>query len=133
MRPRFPSSRAARRGAASVIAICTAAGVVGCGTAAGDGSSASSRSISTESTAAFRKAVVEHLRANHLDYRWVVCVRTPHRFAGVPVVRCNVDFGEPHIMAYCSVLRGGHLLTSEEDSAIPCGHDNAGYSDPVVT
>ena len=36
-------------------------------------------------------------------------------------------------MAYCSVLRGGHLLTSEEDSAIPCGHDNAGYSDPVVT
>lgn len=133
MGPRLPFSRAARRAATSVIAICAAVGAVGCGTASGGGASTNSHRISTESTAAFRKAVVAHLRAHHLDYRWVVCVRTTHRFAGVPIVRCNVDFGEPHIMAYCSVLRGGHLLTSEDDSAIPCGHDNAGYSDPVVT
>jgi hypothetical protein len=50
----------------------------------------------------------------------------------VRVVRCNVDFGEPHIVAYCSVLRGGRLLTSEDDPAIPCGHDNAGYSAKLV-
>ena len=121
-----------------MLAICAAVVAAGCGTASGGGPSANSQSISThsistESTAAFRKAVVDHLRAHHLDYRWVVCVRTAHRFAGVPIVRCNVDFGDPHITAYCSVLRGGYLLTSEEDSAIPCGHDNAGYSDPVVT
>jgi hypothetical protein len=77
--------------------------------------------------------MIAHLRAEHLDYHWVVCVRTDHVFRGVRVVRCNVDFGEPHIQAYCSVLRGGRLLTSAEDSAIPCGHDNAGFSDPVVT
>jgi hypothetical protein len=141
MAPRFWFSRAARRGAASVVAICATVGAAGCASASRDGSagasgsgfSTSSHSITTESPAAFRKAVVEHLRSRHLDYRWVVCVRTPHRFAGVPIVRCNVDFGEPHIMAYCSVLRDGRLLTSEEDPAIPCGHDNAGYSDPVVT
>jgi hypothetical protein len=133
MAPRFSFSRAARRGTASVVAICAAIAAAGCAGASGGGSATATRNISTESPAAFRKAVTEHLRAHHLNYRWVVCVRTPHRFAGVPIVRCNVDFGEPHIMAYCSVLRDGRLLTSEEDSAIPCVHDNAGYSDPVVT
>ena len=76
--------------------------------------------------------MIKHLRAQHLDYHWVVCVRTSHYFKGVGVVRCNVDFGEPHIEAYCSVLRGGRLLTSQADRAIPCGHDNAGFSAPVV-
>ena len=80
----------------------------------------------------FRTAVIARMHAEHLDYRWVVCVPSGNRFDGVRVVRCNVDFGEPHIVAYCSVLRGGRLLTSEDDPAIPCGHDNAGYSAPVV-
>jgi hypothetical protein len=77
--------------------------------------------------------VIKRIRSEHLDYRWVDCVPTPHRFSGVRVVRCNVDFGEPHIVAYCSVLQRGRLLTSEDDPAIPCGHDNAGYAAPVVT
>jgi hypothetical protein len=82
----------------------------------------------------FRTALISRLHAQQLNYHWVVCVRTPHRFKGVRVVRCNVDFGiDPHVEAYCSVLRGGRLLTSEQDPAIPCGHDNAGFSDPVVT
>jgi hypothetical protein len=116
------------------VAACAAAAAVAYALAAGGSSGASAQAggITTESPAAFRAAVVGHLRARHLDYRWVVCVRTDHRFAGVRVVRCNVDFGEPHIQAYCSVLRRGRLLTSEQDPAIPCGHDNAGYSDPVI-
>ena len=111
--------------AAAAVAIAIVAG-------GGSGASAQAGTISTESPAAFRAAVVQRLDAEHLDYHWVVCVRTTHRFGGVRVVRCNVDFGEPHIVAYCSVLRRGRLLTSQQDSAIPCGHDNSGYSAPVV-
>jgi hypothetical protein len=96
------------------------------------GSSPASKRISTESPATFQDAVIVHLRAEHLTYHWVVCVRTSHRFKGVSVVRCNVDFGEPHIEAYCSVLRGGRLLTNFQDPAIPCGQDNSGKPYTVV-
>lgn len=120
---------------AALLAICVAGGAVayalwGSGSA---GASASSSTIATERPASFRAAIIARMRAEHLDYHWVLCVGSGNRFHGVPVVRCNVDFGEPHIVAYCSVLRGGRLLTSEDDPAIPCGHDNAGFSDPVVT
>lgn len=82
----------------------------------------------------FRAALISRLRAQRLNFHWVACVRTAHTFRGVGVVRCNVDFDiDPHVEAYCSVLRGGHLLTNKQDRAIPCGHDNAGFSDPVVT
>jgi hypothetical protein len=87
----------------------------------------------TGSLAQFRTAVVARMHAENLRFLWVACVRSGNRFRGVPVVRCNVDFGEPHIVAYCSVFRNGRLLTSEDDPAIPCAHDDAGWSDPVVT
>jgi hypothetical protein len=103
-------------------------GAAACAGGHNHAASASAASVRTESPTLFRTALIARLRAEHLDFHWVVCIRTPHRFGGVNVVRCNVDFGEPHITAFCSVLRGGRLLTSEEDSAIPCGHDNAGYS-----
>ena len=130
--PLSPPAR--RRWLIYVVVICAAAGAAAYAVTAGGGSRAPTAAgrVSTESTTAFRSAVMERLRTAHLDYRWVVCVRTPHRFAHVRVVRCNVDFGEPHITAFCSVLRGGRLLTSEQDSAIPCGHDNAGFSTRVV-
>ncbi len=98
------------------------------------GGGASTRPITTAGLRTFRADVIARLHTERLDYNWVVCVRTPHHFRGVGVVRCNVDFGiDPHVEAYCSVLRGGRLLTSQQDSAIPCGHDNAGFSDPVMT
>jgi hypothetical protein len=119
---------------AFVVAVCAGGGAVALGLASGGdaGASAQTGAITTASPATFRAGLIAHLRAEHLDYHWVVCVRTPHVFHGVPVVRCNVDFGEPHIQAYCSVLRGGRLLTNYQDPAIPCGHDNSGFSDPVV-
>ena len=65
---------------------------------------------------------------------WVACVRSGRRFDGVRVVRCNVDFGiDPHVQAYCAVLRGGRLLTSEDNPAIPCGPDNAGRMPKLIT
>jgi hypothetical protein len=96
------------------------------------GASKPTRAIRTASLSAFRAAVIDRMHGEHLDYRWVACVPTQHVFHGVRVVRCNVDFGEPHIVAYCSVLRGGRLLTNQDDAAIPCGHDDAGFSAPVV-
>lgn len=93
----------------------------------------SASAITTGSTAAFRRAVVARMHTENLRFLWVACVRTGNRFHSVPVVRCNVDFGEPHIVAYCSVFRNGRLLTSEDNAAIPCRRDDSGWSDPVVT
>lgn len=115
-----------------VLATCAAGGLVARAVAAGGDASAGK--VTTASLGTFRTDVIARLHTDRLNYNWVVCVRTPHQFRGVGVVRCNVDFGiDPHVEAYCSVLRDGRLLTSEQDSAIPCGHDNAGFSDPVVT
>jgi hypothetical protein len=123
---------ARRRSVAALLALCLAGGAVAYAEA-DPGASASGSVIASGSPAKFRAAVIAHLNARNLDYHWVVCVPSGKRFAGVPIVRCNVDFGEPHIVAYCSVFRSGRLLTSEDDPAIPCGHDDSGYSAPIVT
>jgi hypothetical protein len=47
-------------------------------------------------------------------------------------VRCNVDFGEPHITAYCSVMIRERLLTQFDVAAIPCRRDSAGAKDIIV-
>jgi len=116
--------------AALVAGLALAGGAVA--VASGGGSSAGAGRVTTASLSTFQHAIVARLRAENLSYRWVVCVPSGQRFAGVGVVRCNVDFGEPHIVAYCSVLRGGRLVTSEDDAAIPCGHDDSGYSATIV-
>jgi hypothetical protein len=89
--------------------------------------------LATASPSRFQSLLKTQLTRRGLDYRWVVCIPSGRSFHGARIVRCNVDFGEPHIEAYCSVLRGGQLLTSQEDPAIPCGHDNSGMYTPVVT
>jgi hypothetical protein len=90
--------------------------------------------ISTESTKAFKAAIVARMRAEHLNYKWVSCIPSGRRFEGVRVVRCNVDFGiDPHVEAYCSVLSGRRLLTSADDPAIPCAADNAGRTPKLIT
>src|ERR1019366_4515385 len=88
---------------------------------------------SSAARAPSRRALVARLDAQHAYYHWVVCVHSGAHFEGVPVVRCNVDFGDPHIEAYCSVFRGGHLLTSEDDPAISCAPDHAGKLETIVT
>jgi hypothetical protein len=114
--------------AVALIAVLLASGPAGTTSTAAAGGR-----VSTASLSSFHGALVARLHSQHAYFHWVVCVPSGLRFHGVRVVRCNVDFGDPHIQAYCSVFRGGRLLTSEEDSAIPCGHDNAGYSATIVT
>ncbi|MGH2859365.1 MAG: hypothetical protein ACRDMJ_17980 [Solirubrobacteraceae bacterium] len=89
--------------------------------------------VTTTSPARFRAALSDRLHAQGLDFRWIACVPTSGRFEGVRVVRCNVDFGiDPHVEAYCSVLRGGRLVTSAQDPGIPCTDDGAGYSATII-
>jgi hypothetical protein len=82
---------------------------------------------------AIRSALRVRLHAQHLRVNHIVCIANGRVFRGQGIVRCNVDFGEPHITAYCSVLIGGRLLTQFDTKAIPCGRDNAGDKDIIIT
>jgi hypothetical protein len=111
-----------------IVAAAAAALALAC---AGCGSSG--RPTTTEATPSVAKRLLaERLRARYLSFRWIACVRTGNRFEDVAVVRCNVNFGDPHIEAYCAVLRTGRLVTDHEDRAIPCKHDEAGSPPTIV-
>jgi hypothetical protein len=70
------------------------------------------------------KAALEaRLLDRKLSYRWVVCVRTKASFAGSSIFRCNVNFGEPHIVRYCATLDDGELVTNREEPEMRCGRD----------
>lgn len=71
--------------------------------------------------AAVQNALEQRLRGRNLSYNWVVCVRTQRRFEGSAIFRCNVNFGEPHIVRYCAVLDEGELVTNREQPAMRCG------------
>ncbi len=72
-----------------------------------------------------RGALEARLLGKKLSYRWVVCVRTKRSFAGGPVFRCNVNFGEPHIVRYCATLEDEHLVTNREQPEMRCARDAA--------
>ena len=72
-------------------------------------------------TASVRTALEARLRGKSLSFEWVYCLRTRRSFEGSTIFRCNVNFGEPHIVIYCAVLDGGELVTNREQPAIRCG------------
>jgi len=71
------------------------------------------------------------LRSEHLSFQYVACIRNGRAYHGHPVIRCNVNFGDPHVEAYCSVILAGRLVTSQQDPSIPCKPDLAG-STPLL-
>ena len=90
--------------------------------AAGCGATTESTPAPKSSTPALaRTLLTARLRAKQLDFRWVACVGNGRVFRGARIVRCNVNFGDPHIVPYCSVLVRGRLVTDHDDAAIPCG------------
>ena len=107
-------------------------GIVALTLLAGCGGSSSSLGYEGVTPPVAKRLLTERLRAAQLAFSWVACVNTGRRYHGVAVVRCNVDFGDPHIEAYCSVLRAGRLVTDHDDSAIPCRHDDAGPAATIV-
>ena len=71
------------------------------------------------------------LRSEDLSVQDVACVRNGRAYQGHPVIRCNVNFGDPHVVAYCSVIVADRLVTSHQDPSIPCEPDLVG-SKPVL-
>ena len=85
-----------------------------------------SRATSVGAEAAEVRAALEaRLLGKKLSYRWVVCVRTKRSFTGSPIFRCNVNFGEPHIVRYCATLEAGQFVTNREQPEMRCGRDAA--------
>jgi len=85
---------------AGLAVIVLAAPLAGCG-----GSRTGSRTIAHK----LRTALV----ARDLPPHWVACVPTRVRLRGRTAFRCNVDFGDIHIEAYCAVLDRGQLAYAE--------------------
>ena len=132
--PRAARRRAAILGAVAVLAAAgVAAGLLASSDSGAPPASAASERITTGSLATVKRAMIAKLHAGEVHFSWVVCVRNGERFHGVAVTRCNVEFGDPHVQAYCSVFRGGRLVTSDEDPAIPCRPDDAGFTTIIQT
>jgi hypothetical protein len=101
------------RGAAAVVGALAVA--AGCG---------GSSSADVE-PAAVKEALEVRLVDRKLSFEWVYCLRTKRSFEGRPIVRCNVNFGEPHIVVYCATFEDGTLVTNREQPALRCGRDAA--------
>jgi hypothetical protein len=80
---------------------------------------------------AAKKTLSIELRSQHLSVQYVVCIRNGRSYRGHPIIRCNVNFGDPHVVAYCSVILANRLVTSQQDPLIPCQPDLAG-SKPLL-
>ena len=119
-----------RRQFVAAVAVLAAGAIVAALLATRNSDGASTR---TTSPATVRAALITRLRTAHLRYRWVVCVPTGRRFRSQSVVRCNVDFGEPHIEAYCSIIDHGRLVTDHETPSFTCREDLRGWTTTVVT
>jgi hypothetical protein len=75
------------------------------------------------SPAEVKTALEARLVGKKLSFEWVYCLRTRRSHEDRTIFRCNVNFGEPHIVMYCAVLEGGELITNRELPAIRCGRD----------
>jgi hypothetical protein len=113
---------------AAVLAVCALAAAL-LATRSSDGAS----TAQTARPAAVRAALITRLQRSGLRYRWVVCIRTGRVFRHHAVVRCNVNFGEPHIEAYCSIIDRRRLVTNHEVPSFACQPDLRGWTTETIT
>lgn len=73
----------------------------------------------------------QELSSEHLNVQYVACITNGRSYHGHPIIRCNVNFGDPHVVAYCSVILVHRLVTNQQDPSIPCRPDLAG-SKPLL-
>ena len=73
------------------------------------------------SPAEVKEALEARLVGKKLSFEWIYCLPTRHSYEDRTIFRCNVNFGEPHIVIYCAVLDDGGLVTNREQPAIRCG------------
>ena len=76
---------------------------------------------SAPAPSAVKNALQARLTDEALSFDWVYCLRTRRSFEGRTIFRCNVNFGEPHIVVFCATLDGDTLVTNREERAIRCG------------
>lgn len=70
-----------------------------------------------------KEALEARLVGKKLSFEWVYCLRTRRAFEDRTIFRCNVNFGDPHIVIYCAVLDEGGLVTNHERTGIRCGRN----------
>jgi hypothetical protein len=85
----------------ALVLVAVACLVAGCG---------GSRKAHSETVA---KELRARLVARDLPPRWVACVPTRFAVRGKTAYRCNVNFGDPHVAAYCAAFVGTDLAYSE--------------------
>jgi hypothetical protein len=113
----------------AAVLVVSAAVLAGCG-----GGGSSGASVTAVSPGVAKKLMVQRLRSKHLDYTWLACIALPRTYQSVKITRCNVGFGvDPHVEAYCVVMRDGKLVSNHEDATIPCRHDDVGIGDSTIT
>lgn len=118
----------------ALFALAAAAVVLaGCGGSGSGGATAAPR-LTAAGPALAKRLMTQRLERKQLDYKWVACVAVGRTYHGVPITRCNVDFGiDPHVEGYCILLKDGKLATNHEDPRIPCKHDDAGWDHTTIT
>jgi hypothetical protein len=103
-------------------------------TGCGGGGKKDTATLTAASPPVAKRLLRKHLDAQQLDYTWIACVRNGRSYRNVPITRCNVGFGiDPHVEAYCIVLKDGRLASNFSDRAIPCRHDDAGWGGTTIT
>lgn len=98
--------------------------VAGCG--GGGGAPADPVASGPPTAAAAERAMTTRMEAEELSIRYLACVDEGVRRDQEVVFRCNVNFGEPHIVGYCAVLREGRAVTQVEDPALRCRRTRTG-------
>jgi hypothetical protein len=76
-------------------------------------------------------ALQDRLERRELSVTWVRCVGSGYRYEGERVFRCNVNFGDPHIEAYCAVFLQGELATQFERPELRCARKRDSDGSPI--
>lgn len=76
-------------------------------------------------------SLLDRLESQRLSVVKITCVDSGHLYDGANVFRCNVNFGDPHIPAYCALLVDGELLTHFEEPDLTCDRQRTSEGEPV--
>ena len=66
-----------------------------------------------------KEALEARLVGKKLSFESVYCLRTQRSFEDRTIFRCNVNFGEPHIVIYCAVVDEGGSVTNRAAAGNP--------------
>lgn len=112
-----------RRGALALALIGAALLLAGCGSGT---SSAPASTAPRPTAAAAKQALAARLATKSLSTHSITCIDEGVTHGADAVLRCNVNFGEPHIEGYCVIVRDGAAVTQFEDPSVRCNRTRTG-------